>query len=184
MSEKASGVFVAAVLRGRCAREAVARSSSADGCAIGCSRPPPTRRPATRPDPKTSTWRCSEFPPRNCLPCSSRSGRSSRSARVFPSTRSAPSTSDSPGANQRRAAAIKDSSSKGIRRCRSQDAARRRDFTVNAIAWDPLTEEFEDPFGGCDRSRQENSEGRRSRARSPTTVCGCCGLSSSPRASR
>ncbi len=31
-----------------------------------------------------------------------------------------------------------------------QDAARRRDFTVNAIAWDPLTEEFEDPFGGCE----------------------------------
>jgi tRNA nucleotidyltransferase (CCA-adding enzyme) len=31
-----------------------------------------------------------------------------------------------------------------------EEAARRRDFTVNAIAWDPLTEEFEDPFGGCD----------------------------------
>jgi tRNA nucleotidyltransferase (CCA-adding enzyme) len=31
-----------------------------------------------------------------------------------------------------------------------QEAARRRDFTVNAISWDPLTEEFEDPFGGCD----------------------------------
>ena len=29
-----------------------------------------------------------------------------------------------------------------------RDAARRRDFTVNAIAWDPLTEAFEDPFGG------------------------------------
>jgi tRNA nucleotidyltransferase (CCA-adding enzyme) len=31
-----------------------------------------------------------------------------------------------------------------------QEAARRRDFTVNAIAWDPLTEQFEDPFGGCE----------------------------------
>ena len=29
-----------------------------------------------------------------------------------------------------------------------QEAARRRDFTVNAIAWDPLTEVYEDPFGG------------------------------------
>jgi tRNA nucleotidyltransferase (CCA-adding enzyme) len=29
-----------------------------------------------------------------------------------------------------------------------EDAARRRDFTVNAIAWDPLTETFEDPFDG------------------------------------
>ena len=28
------------------------------------------------------------------------------------------------------------------------DAARRRDFTINSIAWDPLTEEYIDPFGG------------------------------------
>jgi tRNA nucleotidyltransferase (CCA-adding enzyme) len=28
------------------------------------------------------------------------------------------------------------------------DAARRRDFTVNAISWDPLTEEYLDPVGG------------------------------------
>jgi tRNA nucleotidyltransferase (CCA-adding enzyme) len=28
------------------------------------------------------------------------------------------------------------------------DAARRRDFTVNAIAWDPLTGAYEDPFDG------------------------------------
>ena len=30
-----------------------------------------------------------------------------------------------------------------------EDAARRRDFTVNAIAWDPLTGEYVDPFDGC-----------------------------------
>lgn len=29
------------------------------------------------------------------------------------------------------------------------EAARRRDFTINAIAWDPLTEEYIDPFNGC-----------------------------------
>jgi tRNA nucleotidyltransferase (CCA-adding enzyme) len=28
------------------------------------------------------------------------------------------------------------------------DAARRRDFTVNAISWDPLTDEYFDPFDG------------------------------------
>jgi tRNA nucleotidyltransferase (CCA-adding enzyme) len=28
------------------------------------------------------------------------------------------------------------------------DAARRRDFTINAIAWDPLTEAYEDPCNG------------------------------------
>lgn len=29
-----------------------------------------------------------------------------------------------------------------------RDAARRRDFTVNAVAWDPLTDRYEDPFDG------------------------------------
>ena len=29
-----------------------------------------------------------------------------------------------------------------------EEAARRRDFTINAIAWDPLSEVYEDPFGG------------------------------------
>ena len=29
-----------------------------------------------------------------------------------------------------------------------EDAARRRDFTINAISWDPLTEEYLDPFSG------------------------------------
>jgi tRNA nucleotidyltransferase (CCA-adding enzyme) len=28
------------------------------------------------------------------------------------------------------------------------EAARRRDFTVNAVAWDPLSDTYEDPFGG------------------------------------
>ncbi|MBI4887331.1 MAG: HD domain-containing protein [Acidobacteria bacterium] len=30
----------------------------------------------------------------------------------------------------------------------SAEAARRRDFTVNAISWDPLTDVYEDPHGG------------------------------------
>jgi tRNA nucleotidyltransferase (CCA-adding enzyme) len=29
-----------------------------------------------------------------------------------------------------------------------EEAARRRDFTINAIAWDPLTDEYIDPFHG------------------------------------
>ena len=29
-----------------------------------------------------------------------------------------------------------------------EDAARRRDFRINAILWDPLTQEYLDPFGG------------------------------------
>jgi tRNA nucleotidyltransferase (CCA-adding enzyme) len=31
-----------------------------------------------------------------------------------------------------------------------EDAARRRDFTINAIGWDPLTDEYLDPFHGRD----------------------------------
>lgn len=31
-----------------------------------------------------------------------------------------------------------------------EEAARRRDFTINAIAWDPLTDEYLDPFKGRD----------------------------------
>ena len=34
------------------------------------------------------------------------------------------------------------------------DAARRRDFTINAIGWDPLTGEYADPFGGQADLRQ------------------------------
>jgi tRNA nucleotidyltransferase (CCA-adding enzyme) len=30
------------------------------------------------------------------------------------------------------------------------EAARRRDFTINAISWDPLTDEYIDPFSGRD----------------------------------
>src|SRR5687768_8356218 len=29
-----------------------------------------------------------------------------------------------------------------------REAARRRDFTINAISWDPLTDTYEDPFQG------------------------------------
>ena len=35
-----------------------------------------------------------------------------------------------------------------------EEAARRRDFTVNAIAWDPLRDEYLDPHGGRDDLRR------------------------------
>ena len=61
------------------------------------------------------------------------------------------------------------------------EAARRRDFTVNAISWDPLTEEYFDPFDGRgDIERRLLRDGRR-RRRLPTTACACCARSSSPR---
>ena len=45
-----------------------------------------------------------------------------------------------------------------------EDASRRRDFTVNAILWDPLTEEYLDPVRGRD-----DLEHRRLRAVDPAT---------------
>jgi tRNA nucleotidyltransferase (CCA-adding enzyme) len=44
------------------------------------------------------------------------------------------------------------------------DAARRRDFTINAISWDPLTDQYEDPFEG-----RADLERRRLRAVDPRT---------------
>ena len=45
-----------------------------------------------------------------------------------------------------------------------EEAARRRDFTINAIAWDPLTEEYVDPYRG-----QADLERKRLRAVDPRT---------------
>jgi tRNA nucleotidyltransferase (CCA-adding enzyme) len=45
-----------------------------------------------------------------------------------------------------------------------EEAARRRDFTVNAIAWDPLTDEYLDPYRGRD-----DLASRRLRAVDPQT---------------
>jgi tRNA nucleotidyltransferase (CCA-adding enzyme) len=45
-----------------------------------------------------------------------------------------------------------------------REAARRRDFTINAIAWDPLTDEYLDPFDG-----RADIERRTLRAVDPST---------------
>ncbi len=44
------------------------------------------------------------------------------------------------------------------------DASRRRDFTINAIAWDPLTDEYYDPHNG-----QRDLNDRRLRMVDPST---------------
>ena len=78
----------------------------------------------------------------------SRSAASKRSARAFRSTRSATSTSRCRAANRRPDAATAASTSPAIRTMSIEEAARRRDFTINAISWDPLTGEYLDPFDG------------------------------------
>ena len=45
-----------------------------------------------------------------------------------------------------------------------EDAARRRDFTMNAISWDPLTDDYVDPFNG-----RHDLEARRLRVVDPRT---------------
>ena len=42
-----------------------------------------------------------------------------------------------------------------------EEAARRRDFTINAISWDPLTGEHVDPYRWPRRSRTPTAEDRR-----------------------
>ncbi len=43
-----------------------------------------------------------------------------------------------------------------------EEAARRRDFTINAIGWDPLTDEYLDPFRGPEGPRPPCPPSRRS----------------------
>ena len=62
------------------------------------------------------------------------------------------------------------------------EAARRRDFTINAIAWDPLTDAYEDPFDGrADLTRRCCA--RSIRRPFPTTACVRFAPCSLPRAS-
>ena len=56
-----------------------------------------------------------------------------------------------------------------------EEAARRRDFTVNAIAWDPLTGEYLDPFDGrgdIDRRLLRVVDRERFRRRQPARAAG------------
>ena len=59
------------------------------------------------------------------------------------------------------------------------EAARRRDFTINAIGWDPLTDEYLDPFNGREDLRAPHPAGRRSEDVCATIRCACCARCSS-----
>ena len=63
-----------------------------------------------------------------------------------------------------------------------EEAARRRDFTINAIGWDPLTDEYLDPFQGRTTSSSVSSASS-IRRRSPTTPSVSCAPCSSRRGS-
>ena len=119
-------------------------------------------RSTARPPPRTSTSRST-----GCEPAALRDAavalrhRSTPSARASPSTRSPTSTSRCRGANRRSAAGTRRSRSSAIPFMPPAEAARRRDFTVNAIAWDPLTGEYIDPFDGrADLDRPAAAHGR------------------------
>ena len=56
-----------------------------------------------------------------------------------------------------------------------EDAARRRDFTINAIAWDPLTDEYLDPCGGrADLDRRSSEPSMRGRLAMTCAPCARC----------
>ena len=76
-------------LRARCASAAAARSSSAAGCAIGCSIADVDVEHGSRRSEELDMEVFGIPAGRSAGDCSRRSARSSRSARVFPSTRSA-----------------------------------------------------------------------------------------------
>ena len=85
---------------------------------------------------------------RACESCWPRSDRSTPSARASLFTRSPMSTCRCRAPNRRSVEGTRRSPSPAIRDLRPEEAARRRDFTINAIAWDPLTGEYIDPYGG------------------------------------
>ena len=121
-----------------CARPAAARSSSAAGCAIGCSAS----------TPRTSTSRCSASRPIGCARLLESFGRVEAVGESFQVYKmgdidvvAAPPRSKA-GRGHRGFDVTGDPSMS------LEEAARRRDFTVNAIAWDPLTDEYLDPFDG------------------------------------
>ena len=63
------------------------------------------------------------------------------------------------------------------------EAARRRDFTINAIAWDPLTGEYLDPFNGRADLEQRILRVVDPRALWRRLACACCARCSSRPAS-
>ena len=62
-----------------------------------------------------------------------------------------------------------------------EDATRRRDFTINAILQDPLTDEIIDPFGGQADIQKKGFCALFRRIPLPKTVCACCAPRSLPR---
>ena len=154
-------------------RAAAARSSSAAGCAIGCSG-------TTSKDVDLEVF---GVPARSLPRCSQPSAASRPSARASRSTRSATSTSACPAANRKPGRGHKGFVVDGDPAMSIEEAARRRDFTINAISWDPLTDEYLDPFDGRDDLERRILARRRSADVRATTACACCAPCSSPRAS-
>ena len=151
---------------------AAARSSSAAGCATACSA---ARR-------RTSTSRSSACPRRGCGRCSRPSAGEHRRRELHRLQ----------GRRHRRVAAAPRVEGRprprgfvvtGDPDMSPDEAARRRDFTINAISWDPLTDEYLDPFDGRRDLSSASSCARRSpdvRRRQPARAPRAC---SSPRAS-
>ena len=122
---------------GHAKREA-ARCSWVAGCATGCLDA--TRRISTLRSTalrQTGSWRCS-----------GKSTRSTPWAKASRCTRSARSTWPSPRTESKSGRGHRGFVVTGDPHLPVAEAARRRDFTINAIAWDPLHDEYLDPYDG------------------------------------
>ena len=148
----------------RCAPPAAARCSSAAGSATNCSAAAEGSRSRGLRHPGRRSARAAR----------AASAASTPSARASRSTKSATSTSSLPRRESKTGRGHKGFTVEGDPDLSFEDAARRRDFTINAISRDPLTGEILDPFDGRARSRGAPPARRRSGDVSATTACACC----------
>ena len=162
MDETGHGLFLAADIARAVARAAGARLSSVVGSAIGCLRVGRPEAGATNATGRARHGGVRHSRRRASCTSSRRSARSSPSDKVSRLQDRHDRHRPSAARIEVRAAATRLSLSKAIPSMTIEEAARRRDFTVNAISWDPLTDEYFDPFNGRARSRQQDSQARRS----------------------
>ena len=130
------------------ATPAAGPSSSAAGCVTGCS--------ATHP--RISTSKSSASFRKISQPCSAAFGRVEAVGQSFPVYKLIRPGEGGIDVALPRRESKRGPWPQGIRGprrsvdVRLRDASRRRDFTINAISWDPLTGRYEDPFDGPGRS--------------------------------
>ena len=126
-------------LRRRCAMPADARCVSADSSAIGY------RRTGASKDLDIEVF---GIPQEQLLPLLRSLGRVEPVGQAFPVYKLGDIDVALPRRESKTGRGHKGFTVEGDPSMPFEEAARRRDFTINAIGWDPLTDEYLDPFDG------------------------------------